>query len=80
MIKCNFDVIDWNIFVIYDVQYVITAYGSKINWISIFANHKWATHILNALVFMFFRIYFKKMYSFVNFLLKLNIYELSSKF
>ncbi len=45
MIKCRSNVIDLPIFVIYDVQYVITAYGSKINWISIYANHKWATCI-----------------------------------
>jgi hypothetical protein len=31
VIKCNFDVIDLSSFVIYDVQYVATAYGSKIN-------------------------------------------------
>ncbi len=31
MIKCRSNVIDLPIFVIYDVQYVITAYGSKIN-------------------------------------------------
>jgi hypothetical protein len=55
MIKCNSDVIDLFIFVIYDVQYVATTYGSKINWIYVFVNHKWATHILNALVFMFLK-------------------------
>jgi hypothetical protein len=31
MIKCSYDVIDLNIFVIYDVQYVIVTYESKIN-------------------------------------------------
>jgi hypothetical protein len=40
IIKCDYDVIDLSIFVIYDVQYVIATYGSKINWRSIFANHR----------------------------------------
>jgi hypothetical protein len=31
MIECSYDVIDLYIFVIYDVQYVVAAYGSKIN-------------------------------------------------
>jgi hypothetical protein len=31
MIEYSFDVIDLSIFVIYDVQYVTIAYGSKIN-------------------------------------------------
>jgi len=74
MIECSYDVIDLYIFVIYDVQYVVAAYGSKINWISIFANHKWATRILNVLVFMFLRVHFKKICGFVNLLLKLYIY------
>jgi hypothetical protein len=84
MIKCNFDVIDVLIFVIYDVQYVTTTYGSKINCISIFVNHKWTTCILNRLIFMFLRVHFKKMCDFVNLLLKLYIYIyiyiLSSRF
>jgi hypothetical protein len=36
MIECSFDVIDLCIFVIYDVQYVAFAYGSKINWTFVF--------------------------------------------
>ncbi len=32
----------------YDVQYDVVAYGSKINWISLFANHKGVTRMLNA--------------------------------
>ncbi len=66
MIECSFDVIDLSIFVIYDVQYVLTTYGSKINWIYVFAYHKWATCMLNALVFMFVGVRFKKMCGFVN--------------
>ncbi len=31
IIECSFDVIDLFIFVIYDVQYVVATYGSKIN-------------------------------------------------
>jgi hypothetical protein len=31
MIECNYNVIDLSIFVIYDVQYVVVAYRSKIN-------------------------------------------------
>jgi hypothetical protein len=53
MIEFKSDVIDLSIFVIYDVQHVVATYGSKINWIFVFANHKWATQILNALFFMF---------------------------
>jgi hypothetical protein len=53
MIKCSYDVIDLSTFVIYDVQYVATTYGSKINWIYVFSNHKWTSLILNALYFMF---------------------------
>jgi hypothetical protein len=60
MIECSFDVIDLSIFVIYDVQYVAFTYGFKINWTFVFANHKWATSILNALVFIFLGIHFKK--------------------
>ncbi len=77
MIECSYDVIDLSIFIIYDVQYVAIAYGSKINWIFVFANHKWTTSILNALVFMFLEICFKKMCRFVNLLLKFNIYVFS---
>jgi len=80
MIECSSNVIDLSIFVIYDVQYVAFSYGSKINWIYVFANHKWTTCILNALFFMFLGIQFKKMCSFVHLLFKLNIYVLSSRF
>ncbi len=31
MTMCSFDVIDLSIFVIYDMQYIVTTYGSKIN-------------------------------------------------
>jgi hypothetical protein len=54
--------------------------GPKINWIFIFTNHNWAACILNALFFIFLRVYFKNMCNFVNLLLKLNIYVLSSRF
>jgi hypothetical protein len=60
MIKYSYDVIDLFTFVMYDVQYVATAHGSKINWIFVFAKHKWTTHVLNALVFMFLRVRFRK--------------------
>ncbi len=40
MIECSSNVIDLFNFVIYDVQYVATTYGSKINWIFVFGNHK----------------------------------------
>jgi hypothetical protein len=73
MIKCSYDVINSSNFVIYDVQYVRVTYGSKINRISILVNHKCVTHILNALIFMFLRICFKKMCSFINFFLRLYI-------
>jgi len=79
MIKCSCDVKILFIFVIYDVQYVTTTYGLEKNWISAFANHKWTTCILNALRFMLLEFRFKKMYDFVNLLLKLNIYVLSSR-
>ncbi len=47
IIECNYDVIDLLILVMYDVQYDVVAYGSKINWISLFANHRGATCMLN---------------------------------
>ncbi len=31
MIECSYDDIDLSNFVIYDMQYVVAAYGSKIN-------------------------------------------------
>jgi hypothetical protein len=80
MIEYSFNVIDLFIFVIYDAQYVVTAHGFKINWIFIFANHKWATHVLNALVFVFLRVCLKTMCSFVNLLLKFNIFLFSLGF
>jgi hypothetical protein len=40
MIKCSFDVIDLSIFVIFDVQYDVVAYGSKKIGIFVFTNHK----------------------------------------
>ncbi len=80
MIECSYDVIDLFIFVIYDVQYVVATYGSKINWIYVFANHKWIIRVLNALVFMFLGVHLKKMFSFVNLLFKLYIYVFSSRF
>ncbi len=80
MIKCSYDVIDLSIVVIYDVQYVAATYGSKVNWISIFANYKWVACVLNALVFTFLGICFKKKCGFVNLLLKVNTYVFSSRF
>jgi hypothetical protein len=74
MIKCNYDVIDLFVFFIYDVQHVTTTCGSEINWIFVFKNHKLTTCILNALVFMCLRVYFKKMCGIVNLLFKLYIY------
>ncbi len=46
----------------YDVQYDATKYGSKINWISIFANHKGATCMLNALVLILDGVHLRKMF------------------
>jgi hypothetical protein len=47
IIECNYDVIDL-ILVMYDVQYDVVAYGSKIKWIYLFANHKGPTRMLNS--------------------------------
>ncbi len=80
LIKCSYDVIHLFILVIYDVQYVANAYGFKINWISIFVNHKWIAHVLNTLVFLFLRVLFKNMHGFINLLFKLSIYIFSSRF
>jgi len=38
----------------YDVQYDATTYGSKINWIYAFANHKRITCMLNVLILIVF--------------------------
>ncbi len=55
IIECNYEVINLSILVMYDVQYDVVAYGCKINWIYVFANHKGTTHMLNALVsFIYF--------------------------
>jgi hypothetical protein len=54
----------------YDVQYVVATYGFKINWIFIFVNHKWATHVLNALVLLF-------LYSIINIDLNVLCYFVS---
>jgi hypothetical protein len=58
MMKCSYDFIDLSIVVIYDVQYVGATNGYKVNWISVFVNHKWVACVLNALVFMFLGICF----------------------
>jgi hypothetical protein len=46
----------------YDVQYDVIAYESKIIWIQIFANHKRTTRMLNALVLIFDDVHLKKMF------------------
>ncbi len=71
MIECSFDVIDLSKFIIYDVQYVAATYGFKVNWIFVYANHKWVTHVLNALVVMFLRVHFLKMCNSINLLFNL---------
>ncbi len=38
IIECNYEVIDLSILIMYDVQYDVIAYESKIIWIQIFAN------------------------------------------
>ncbi len=49
---------NFSILVMYDVKHDVATYESKINWISIFANHKGATHMLNALVLIFDGVHF----------------------
>jgi hypothetical protein len=80
MRECSSIVISLFIFVIYFVQYVWNAYGTKINWIFLFPNNKWTTHILKALNFMFIGVQLKKMCNFVDFFLKLSIHAFSLKF
>jgi hypothetical protein len=74
IIECNYEVTDLSILIMYDVQYDVTTYGSKINWIFVFANHKGAIHMLNALVLIFDGIHLRKMFGFIHLLLKLNMY------
>ncbi len=68
-----------SILLIYDLQYDVVAYGSIINWISIFAHHKGIAHMLNALVLIFDGVLLKKMFGLINLLLKLNMYVSSSR-
>jgi hypothetical protein len=58
IIECNYEVTIFSILVMYDVKHDVATYESKINWISIFANHKGATHMLNALVLIFDGVHF----------------------
>jgi hypothetical protein len=65
----------WYIFVQYNVIMMLPIYlflshmmynmmqllmALILNWIFIFANHKWATRVLNALVFLFLRVFYFK--------------------
>jgi hypothetical protein len=79
IIECNHEATYLSIFVMYDVQYDVVEYGFKINWISIFANHKGATCMLNGLVLIFDGVHLRKMFGFINLLLKLNMYIFSSR-
>jgi hypothetical protein len=79
IIECNYEVTYLSIFVMYDGQYDAAEYGSKINWISIFANHKGTTCMLNALVLIFDGVHLRKMFGFINLLFKLNMYVSSSR-
>jgi hypothetical protein len=63
-----------SIFVMNNVQYVAAAYKSHTNCACVFANHKGATRILNAFVFISIGFLFRKMCDLVSWLLKLNIY------
>ncbi len=68
-----------SILVMYDIQYDAIAYASKINWIFIFANHKGATRMLNALVSIIDGVCLIKMFGFINLLLKFSMYVSSSR-
>ncbi len=48
------------------MQYDATTYGSKINWIYVFANHKGTTCMLNALVLILESVHSKKICGFIN--------------
>ncbi len=53
------------------MQYDAIVYGSKINFIFVFANHKGTTHVPNTLIIIFDGIRFRKMCGFINLLLSL---------
>jgi len=63
----------------YDVQYDATTYGSKINWIYVFANHKRITCMLNVLILIFDNFHSKIFFSFINSFVKLNMCVSSSR-
>jgi hypothetical protein len=77
MKRCNLKAINFYIFIIYNVQYVVVTYVYKIKWIFVFAKQKWAACILKTLEhFMFIKVQLKKT-DFINFLFKLNLYVFS---
>jgi hypothetical protein len=57
---------DLSTLVMYDVQYVAAAYGSKINRIFIFAYYRFVISLLNALVRMLFTARAKKNWGLFN--------------
>ncbi len=61
------------------MQYDAIVYGYQINCIFVFANHKGTTHVPNTLIIIFDGIRFRKMYGFINLLLKFNMYVFSSR-
>ncbi len=79
IIECNFNVTKFSIVVMYNVQYDAIAYELKINWIYVAANHKGLACMLNALVLIFDGVCLKKMFGFINLLLKVNMYVSSSR-
>ncbi len=61
------------------MQYDAIVYGSKINCIFVFANHKGTTQVPNTLIIIFDGVHFRKMCGFINLLLKFNMYVFSSR-
>jgi hypothetical protein len=63
----------------YDVQYDAVVYGSKINCIFVFANHKGTTHVSNTLIIILGGVPFRKMCGIINLVLRFNMYVFSPR-
>ncbi len=63
----------------YDVQYDVVVYGSKIDCIFIFANHKGTTHVPNTLIIIFDGVPFRKMHGIINLVLRFKMYVFSPR-
>jgi hypothetical protein len=63
----------------YYVQHDVIVYGSKINCIFVFANHKGTTHVPNTLIIIFYGVLVKKMCGIINLVLRFNMHVFSPR-